>query len=119
MGSAGVPFQDRGYAYRPDGHPTAVDEALGGLLSFTLDAGNQTSASWPTPHPDAEAATGPRAYTGNRVTGAGGVRYEYDAQGRVVLRRKTRLSRKPDTWRYEWDVEDRLVGVRSSLIRWS
>ncbi|MFC8586380.1 putative T7SS-secreted protein [Streptomyces sp. NPDC057217] len=131
-GHDGRTLQRRGYAYRPDGHPTAVDEALGGLRSFTLDAasrvtaveagtwseryayddaGNQTSASWPTPHPDAEAATGPRAYTGNRVTGAGGVRYEYDAQGRVVLRRKTRLSRKPDTWRYEWDVEDRLVGV--------
>jgi RHS repeat-associated protein len=31
--------------------------------------------------------------------------------GRVTLRQKTRLSRKPDTWRYEWDVEDRLTSV--------
>lgn len=30
---------------------------------------------------------------------------------RTVLRQKTRLSRKPDTWRYEWDAEDRLTTV--------
>ncbi|PWK72153.1 RHS repeat-associated protein [Streptomyces sp. CG 926] len=131
-GHDGRTLQRRGYTYRPDGHLTAVDDALGGPRSFTLDAaarvtaveagawseryaydeaGNQTSASWPATHPDADAATGPRSYTGNRLTGAGGVRYEYDAQGRVVLRRKTRPSRKPDTWHYAWDAEDRLVGV--------
>lgn len=32
-------------------------------------------------------------------------------RGRVVVRQKTRLSRKPDTWHYEWDAEDRLVRV--------
>ncbi|MCZ9346617.1 RHS repeat protein, partial [Streptomyces sp. TRM76130] len=26
-------------------------------------------------------------------------------------RQKTRLSRKPDTWRYTWDAEDRLTSV--------
>ncbi|XDO63952.1 RHS repeat domain-containing protein [Streptomyces sp. RLB1-33] len=31
--------------------------------------------------------------------------------GRVVLRQKTSLSRKPDTWRYEWDAEDRVTSV--------
>ncbi|MFF0423986.1 RHS repeat domain-containing protein [Streptomyces sp. NPDC004520] len=45
------------------------------------------------------------------MTSAGSVRYEHDAQGRIVLRQKTRLSRKPDTWRYEWDAEDRLTAV--------
>jgi YD repeat-containing protein len=29
----------------------------------------------------------------------------------VVLRQKTRLSRKPDTWQYSWDAEDRLTRV--------
>ncbi|WP_328299805.1 DUF6531 domain-containing protein [Streptomyces sp. NBC_00435] len=131
-GHDGRTLQRRGYTYRPDGHLTAVDDALAGRRTFTLDAaarvmaveagawteryaydeaGNQTSASWPSASTDAGVATGPRTYAGNRITGAGGVRYEHDAQGRVVLRQKTRLSHKPDTWHYAWDAEDRLVGV--------
>ncbi|MFJ7266494.1 putative T7SS-secreted protein [Streptomyces sp. NPDC099050] len=131
-GIDGGTLQRRGYSYRPDGHLTAVDDALGGVRTFTLDAaarvtsveagawteryaydeaGNQTSASWPVSHPDTGSAAGPRTYTGNRIVSAGGVRYEHDVQGRVVLRQKARLSRKPDTWRYSWDAEDRLVGV--------
>ena len=31
--------------------------------------------------------------------------------GVAEVRQKTRLSRKPDTWRYEWDTEDQLVQV--------
>ncbi len=38
------------------------------------------------------------------------MRYEHDAQGRVVLRQQKRLSHKPNTWRYYWDADDRLVG---------
>ncbi|RKN52400.1 type IV secretion protein Rhs, partial [Streptomyces klenkii] len=41
----------------------------------------------------------------------GRVRYEYDDAGRTVLRQVVRLSKKPDTWRYEWDAEDRLTMV--------
>ncbi|ROQ88975.1 hypothetical protein EDE04_7368 [Streptomyces sp. 2132.2] len=55
--------------------------------------------------------TDARAYTGTRITRDRGVRYEHDAQGRVVLRQKTRLSRKPDTWRYTSDADDRLTEV--------
>ncbi|GAA3907450.1 hypothetical protein GCM10022244_16930 [Streptomyces gulbargensis] len=124
-------LQHRAYTYRPDGGLTSVTDAFSGTRRFDLDAagrvtavrardwteryaydeaGNQTEADWPSTHPD-HTATGPRAYEGTRITRAGGVRYEHDAQGRVVLRRKTRLSRKPDTWRYEWDAEDRLRAV--------
>ncbi|CAM5720848.1 hypothetical protein SBADM41S_06171 [Streptomyces badius] len=71
------------------------------------EAGNQTSASWP----GAGDASGPREYAGTRITRAGRVRYEHDAQGRVILRQRTRLSRKPETWRYGWDAEDRLVSL--------
>ncbi|MEE1756382.1 RHS repeat-associated core domain-containing protein [Streptomyces sp. SP18CS02] len=120
--------QHRSYTYRPDGHLTAVDDHLGGLRRLDLtregrvtgvtaanwseryaydEAGNQTDASWPA----AGGAAGHREYTGTRIGRAGSVRYEHDAQGRVVLRQKTRLSRKPDTWRYGWDAEDRLVSV--------
>ncbi|MEU0847396.1 putative T7SS-secreted protein [Streptomyces flaveolus] len=124
-------LNSRAYAYRADGHLASIDDRLSGTRSFELDpvgrvtavhargwteryaydsCGNQTEASWPSSHPGHEA-TGPRAYSGTTIARAGNVRFEYDALGRVVLRQKTRLSRKPDTWRYEWDAEDRLTAV--------
>ncbi|MET7734296.1 putative T7SS-secreted protein [Streptomyces sp. NPDC005402] len=130
-GPAGRRLQHRAYTYRADGNLTAVDDDLNGLRRFDLDtagrvtavhaanwaeayaydeAGNQTRASWPTGHPGQEA-TGARSYTGTRITRAGNVRYEHDEAGRITLRQKTRLSRKPDTWRYAWDAEDRLSSV--------
>ncbi|WP_031511026.1 putative T7SS-secreted protein, partial [Streptomyces megasporus] len=128
---AATPIQQRTYHYRPDGYLTGVDDLLNGTRTFDLDAagrvttvraqnwtetyaydaaGNQTTAAWPTTHAAADA-TGERTYTGTRLTQAGRIRYEYDAAGRTILRQKTRLSRKPDTWRYTWDAEDRLVSV--------
>jgi RHS repeat-associated protein len=95
-------------------------DAAGRVVSVTADrwtesysydlGGNQTSASWPSSHAGHEAV-GPRSYGGTEITHAGAVRYEHDAMGRVILRRKTRLSRKPDAWRYTWDAEDRLTAV--------
>ncbi|MFJ9006520.1 putative T7SS-secreted protein [Streptomyces canus] len=131
VGPTGNRLQHRAYTYRPDGNLTAVDDHLNGMRHFDLDAagrvtavraanwtetyaydeaGNQTSASWPTEHPSSES-TGSREYAGTRITRAGRVRYEHDEAGRITLRQKTRLSRKPDTWRYEWDAEDRLTSV--------
>ncbi|MFF4020398.1 putative T7SS-secreted protein [Streptomyces sp. NPDC001843] len=130
-GAEGRTVQHRTYTYRADGNLTGIDDHLSGSRRFDLDAtgrvtavhaagwteryaydeaGNQTQASWPPGHPGSEA-TGPRSYVGTRITRAGNVRYEHDALGRVTLRQKTRLSRKPDTWRYEWDTEDRLTSV--------
>ena len=130
-GAQGESIQRRAYHYRADGNLTGVDDQLSGSRRFDLDAagrvtavragdwseryaydaaGNQTEASWPAAHPGQDAL-GTRAYTGTRITSAGSVRYEHDAQGRVTLRQKQRLSRKPDTWRYEWDPEDRLTSV--------
>ncbi len=130
-GPADRRLQYRAYAYRADGHLTGIDDHLGGSRRFDVDAagrvtavhaanwtesyaydaaGNQTHAAWPTPMPGQEA-TGDRTYTGTRLTRAGSVRYAHDAAGRITLRQKTRLSRKPDTWRYTWDAEDRLTSV--------
>ncbi len=82
------------------------------------ESGNQTSASWPTTHPSHEA-TGPRTYTGTTITRAGHVRYEHDPLGRITLRQKPRLSRRPDTWRYTWDAEDRLTStVTPDGVEW-
>ncbi|SOE14013.1 RHS repeat-associated core domain-containing protein [Streptomyces sp. 2323.1] len=123
-------LQHRRYAYRADGNLTRIDDHLNGGRRFELDAagrvttvsahnwtetyaydaaGNQTHAAWPDRHPGAEAR-GERTYTGTRLDRAGGIRYEYDAAGRTILRQKTRLSRKADTWHYTWDTNDRLIG---------
>ncbi|MDT0267680.1 RHS repeat-associated core domain-containing protein [Streptomyces sp. DSM 44915] len=122
---------ERSYTYRPDGAPIGIDDQGRGHLDLALDpvgrvveisardwhesyaydeAGNQTAASWPSRRTEG-TAQGERQYVGTRLVRAGGVHYEYDAAGRVVLRRRTRLSRKPDVWRYTWDAEDRLTSV--------
>ncbi|MGX1503752.1 UNVERIFIED_CONTAM: RHS repeat-associated protein [Streptomyces graminofaciens] len=129
--SRGRALQHRSYTYRADGNVISLEDQLSGNRTFELDAvgrvttvqavdwneryaydeaGNQVQAAWPGSHPGQEA-TGTRTYNGTRLTRAGGVRFQHDAQGRVVQRQKTRLSRKPDTWRYVWDAEDRLTGV--------
>ncbi|MFI5685742.1 RHS repeat-associated core domain-containing protein [Streptomyces sp. NPDC051636] len=123
--------QRRAFSYRPDGALIGVHDQLNGSGSFELDGagrvtavraqdwtetyayddeGNQTFADWPDVYAGHEA-TGQRTYAGTRILRAGGVRYEHDDAGRIVLRQKARLSRKPDTWRYVWDAEDRLVSL--------
>ncbi|MGW1379292.1 putative T7SS-secreted protein [Streptomyces sp. NPDC002446] len=121
----------RAYTYRPDGNLTGIDDSDTGRRNFDLDragrvtavhaadwtesyayddAGNQIHAAWPDRHAS-PSSRGERTYTGTRITRAGAIRYEHDAVGRVTLRQKTRLSRKPDTWHYTWNTEDRLTIV--------
>jgi RHS repeat-associated protein len=121
--------QQRRYHYRLDGYVTAIEDHLAGARYFDLDpvgrvtaverggsaeryaydnAGNVSSAAWPAQDTDAQ---GIREYSGTLLEKAGNVRYIHDAQGRVVLRQKKRLSAKPATWRYEWDADDRLVAA--------
>lgn len=131
----------RAYGYRADGHlEHIVDELHGARKDFELDpvgrplrvtaenwtesyaydaAGNEIRADWP----DRAARTegrGDRSVQGTRVLSAGRIRYEYDAAGRTVMRQKTRLSKKPDTWRYTWDEENRLVACTTpDGARWT
>ncbi|MGA5874044.1 DUF6531 domain-containing protein [Streptomyces cinereoruber] len=124
----------RSFAYRADGFlERTTDELRHTSTHFALDtvgrpvrvtaddwtetytydaAGNQTEGTWP----DAARRTGARGsrtFEGTRLLAAGDVRCEYDAAGRTVLRQRTRLSRKPDTWHYTWDAESRLVACRT------
>ncbi|MDT0319899.1 DUF6531 domain-containing protein [Streptomyces millisiae] len=137
--SGGVSIRERAYAYRADHYLAAVDHHLEGAggpvqaVRFDVDAGgrvtavngptgnesyvydstgNQVSAEWPAAH-ESPTAAGHREYAGTRITRAGGVRYEHDDAGRVIVRQKKRLSRKPDTWRYAWDAEGRLTEMRT------
>ncbi|MEW5350996.1 hypothetical protein [Streptomyces sp. 16-176A] len=120
----------RASGYRTDGHlEHIVDELHGARKDFELDpvgrplrvtaenwtesyaydaAGNEIRADWPDRAARTEGRGG-RSVQGTRVLSAGRIRYEYDAAGRTVMRQKTRLSRKPDTWRYTWDEENRLL----------
>nr|WP_241266995.1 RHS repeat-associated core domain-containing protein [Streptomyces scabichelini] len=129
--AAGEQVQRRTYGYRADHHLVHVDDTLDGSTNFELDtvgrisavqspnsseryvydeAGHIKSAVW-SGRQDSSEAEGDRAYSGTRLDRAGSVHYEYDAAGRVIVRRKKRLSRKPDAWQYTWDAEDRLTSV--------
>ncbi|SFD44075.1 DUF6531 domain-containing protein [Streptomyces aidingensis] len=116
------PVQHRSYRYRADGTVSAITDLLRGYRTIDVnstgrvtavqaatwteryaydDAGNLAQGEWHQanpPRPDASRSS-------RDIT------YEYDAQGRVVVRRRKRLSRKPDVWRYSWDSQDRLTGV--------
>ncbi|MFI9826988.1 DUF6531 domain-containing protein [Streptomyces sp. NPDC051913] len=129
--AAGRPVQSRTYEYGPHRHLVRLQDAIDGPVDLDVDAmgrirgveaedrsesytydsaGQISSASW-SGYRGVEEAAGERSYSGMRLDHAGAVRYTYDPAGRVVERRRTRLSRKPDVWRYSWDAEDRLTSV--------
>jgi RHS repeat-associated protein len=133
----GGQIQRRSYRYRIDGILNRVDDLLTGSRSLALDpsgrvtgvtgpgwaeqyaydqAGNIAAATWSLPSEAAASSLdsgsqGARQVTGTRVTRVGNVRYRHDAAGRVVTRTRTRISRKPETWRYGWDADGRLTSV--------
>jgi RHS repeat-associated protein len=133
----GRQIQRRSYRYRDDDIPNRVDDLLTGSRSLALDpagrvtgvtgpdwaeqytydrAGNITAATWSLPSGAAapsldSGSQGARQVAGTRITQAGNVRYRHDAAGRVVTRTRTRISRKPEIWRYEWNADNRLTSV--------
>ncbi|MFF8776907.1 DUF6531 domain-containing protein [Streptomyces sp. NPDC015140] len=123
--------QSRAYQYGVDRGPSQISDAIDGSVAVDTDsmgrvrslegegrsegyaydvAGHITSASW-SGYPGLDEVQGSHSYSGGRLDQAGGVRYVYDSAGRVVERRKKRLSRKPAVWQYLWDAEDRLTSV--------
>ncbi|WP_165987529.1 RHS repeat-associated core domain-containing protein [Streptomyces sp. YIM 98790] len=127
----GPALHRRGYAYRADGTPSSVTDETGttdytldplgrvtqassphGRETYTYDdCGNQRTAHWTGAGGAVPDAAGEREYSGTLLTRAGSTRYVHDAAGRTVMRQRVRLSRKPETWRYTWDSDSRLVQV--------
>ena len=48
---------------------------------------------------------------GNRLLNRGSTHYEYDAQGRLVIKIEDIGAANPKTWRYQWDALDQLCSV--------
>lgn len=125
-------LQHRTYAHGTDGRLTGVTDRLAGDRAFDTDErgrvtavraqgwteryayddmGNTVHGEWPESDADSGAG-GAREHTGTLIKRAGRVRYDHDAQGRVVLREHTTLSGRRRRWTFRWDAEDRLVEVR-------
>ncbi|WP_157494571.1 DUF6531 domain-containing protein [Kutzneria sp. 744] len=117
----------RGFHYRPDDNLVAVDDVTGSARRYQVDVmGRVTGVESPNRREqyaydaDGNIVSPDTAYAGTLVQTADDTRYSHDAQGRVVVRQRKRLSRKPDTWHYEWDADDRLVTVVTpDGTRWS
>ncbi|MFI6007975.1 DUF6531 domain-containing protein [Streptomyces sp. NPDC051243] len=123
-------LRDRSHSYRSDGYLEKLTEhvsndvkhvsldPVGRPLEVTAPGrretyayeqnGNQARADWSGMPADGDAA-GERTYSGTQLLSAGRVHYTHDAAGRIIERRKTRISRRPDIWRYTYDAEDRLT----------
>lgn len=121
-------LQQRGYTYAAGGDLVGIDDHLTGARRFELDLANRitsvTGPEWTEAYTYdpmgnitrsmAGTADGERReYVGTLLTRSGRTRYRYDAQGRLTGRTTTRLSKKPETWAYEWDADDRMTGVRT------
>jgi len=131
-------LQERNYSYRADGYVTGIDDRLAGRRSYDVDGCGQVTAVTGTgwserydydpagniinavgPNASERSETGRREFTGSRISRAGNLHYEHDAQGRITLRRQRLLSGGSRSWRYSWDAEDRLTGVTTpDGVRW-
>ena len=125
----------RTFSYRADGYLSRIDDVMTGRTVLELDpvgrvtsasgagwteryaydsSGNITEGWWGPDGGDEAEVQGPRSYSGTLLQRAGSVTYDHDAQGRVVMRRRKRLSAKPLTTHYTWDAHDSLVEVTTS-----
>ncbi|ONI92753.1 hypothetical protein ALI22I_01980 [Saccharothrix sp. ALI-22-I] len=127
----GEVVQRRTFTHHPDDSPAEVHDLLSGTRHYGVDAlGRVTAVDWRSAGVSErygydpagtvvaarpglaahDATTGPRLVVGTLVRQAGGLRYEHDREGRVVLRER-RSAGRVDTWRYRWDAENRLAAV--------
>ncbi|WP_433129552.1 DUF6531 domain-containing protein [Micromonospora sp. CA-240977] len=120
-------LRQRRFDYRADGLLAGIDDDVTGRVDFALDPAGRVvevrgagraedyrydaTGSLVSAHVSGLPYGGELRYDGNLVTEAGGVRYRYDAQGRMVRRTLADPSGGDRAWHFEWDAHDRLVGV--------
>jgi RHS repeat-associated protein len=128
VGDADAGLFSRSYRYRADGYLVEAVDSSQGRSSFVLDplgrvtgastpageesytydgSGNQLTADWPA---GSSRAVGGREFTGDLLTAAGAVDYEYDEAGRTV-RRRVGDGTERQTWHYTWNADDQLTQV--------
>lgn len=111
-GSWTVADPQRGLTWRYEGTPGYWWQPGDGghgqlpLVSITDRAGHQVTFSY-----NDDGAPRSITHSGDGRTQAGNLRFRHDDAGRVASRQRTRISRKPDTWHYQWDAHDRLTAV--------
>ncbi|MCX4093005.1 polymorphic toxin type 28 domain-containing protein, partial [Nocardia sp. alder85J] len=114
----GVGQVHRQYSLDPRGRVATIH--TNGVLSesYNYDRLNNITAANTQHNPPSrttiESGTdGDRDFHGSLLTRAGRTRYSYDPAGRLVAKKTTRLSRKPDVWHYRYNAFDQLTDVRT------
>jgi RHS repeat-associated protein len=114
--------QSYSYGYRADGAVERVSDLLRGSVEYSLDAlGRATSVrdgsrgesrytydALGTVTSSGEASE-PWTLAGTQIRDDGRSSYEYDAEGRLICKRRRTLSGKVLSWTYEWNALGQLV----------
>ena len=105
----------RGYEYREDGVLVGIADPVRGDREYEVDGAGRVTAvrgdvderySYDEAGLLTGSALGTHVYDGMDVRQIGGIRYDHDADGRVVRR-----SEDGRVWRFRWDVLDQLIAV--------
>ncbi len=108
------------YALDPTGRVEAVLGREGLRERYDYDGVGNIVAGHLGERFDEAPEQGRRVYHGTLLTRAGRDRFDHDGEGRVIARRRHTLSGRVDTWRYTWDVHDRLTScVTPDGTAWS
>ena len=135
-----VPVIGRGFDYRADGTLTGITDVTSGRSrqlevdvagrvvgvrtdrwaeGYVYDSSGKLAGDASTVGLGGAPVIAPRSYNGMRVTRVGAVTCAHDQQGRVVTRTRKRLSRRPETWQFRYDTDDRMVEATTAGQRWT
>lgn len=126
------PVQQRAWKYDGAGRTRVQADLSFGSTRYELDQGDRVTAAsgdtgqehyaydlagnlieavrkkaWLGKSRASRSPNGARTYVGSQLQTAGEIRYDYDAQGRVVQRREARGR----VWHYHWTARDRLRSI--------